>query len=109
MEPWETPEGQACFEKWITVAMGKLNAYKGNADFNGRKPWSINKYGMPEGGPHGPHSVAMPDDFPFHNYNKYWWMWDHHIVSSVGEWGDPNWNRAGIPALQAFVKKCLNT
>src|SRR5207244_3014391 len=50
-EPWNTPQGQACFDKWIQEAMGKLNAYKSaNNDFNLRKPWSINKYGVLEGG-----------------------------------------------------------
>lgn len=108
MEPWETPEGQACFERWISVAMGKLNAYKGNAEFNGRKPWSINnKYGTLEGSPHGPHSVSMPDDFPFHNYNKYWWMWDHYYVPPNSVWNDPNWNAAGVPSIRQFVLDCM--
>ena len=109
MNPWETPEGQACFERWIAVAMGKLNAYDGTAEFNGRKPWSINKYGVLEGGPHGPHSVGMPDAFPAFGYNRYWWMWAHYLVSGDGLWPNANWNGAGVPALQPFVTDCLAT
>jgi hypothetical protein len=46
MEPWQTPEGRACIEKWISAAMAKLNAYDGSEDFNARKPWRINQYGL---------------------------------------------------------------
>jgi hypothetical protein len=58
----ETPEGQACFEKWITEAMGLLNNYKGNYDFNYKKPYSINKYGVLES--RSFHSVARPTTSP---------------------------------------------
>src|SRR5207237_5765023 len=49
--PWDTPQGRACFERWIAYAMAKLNAYKGGEQFNARKPWSINQYGILAGNP----------------------------------------------------------
>jgi hypothetical protein len=104
--PWETSVGQNCFEQWITEAMSRLNAYNGDSDFNARKPWSINKYGVLEGNPRfGPTSVSAPDDFAQHNNNKYWWMWDHY--PNEISWTDPNWNGAGVPLLRDYVTKCV--
>jgi hypothetical protein len=108
--PCETPEGQACFERWIAISMAKLNAVDGSPEFNGRKPWSINRYGVLEGGPHGPHSVHAPDDFPEHGNNKYWWMWDAWTPAGFdGSWTYPEWNTAGIESVQSFVLKCLGS
>ncbi len=108
---WATPAGQAWIDRWISVAMGKLNAHNGSADFNSRKPWSINRYGVLEGNPSGgPTSVHAPDDFAQYGYNKYWWMWAHYVavpdpVNDGGiMWPYPEWNRAGVPFLQDFVE-----
>lgn len=104
--PWETSAGQNCFEQWITEAMSRLNAYNGDSDFNARKPWSINKYGVLEGNPKfGSTSVSAPDDFAAHNNNKYWWMWDHY--PNEISWTNPNWNGAGVPLLRDYVTKCV--
>ena len=107
--PWDTPVGQTCFERWIAVSMAKLNAYNGSADFNARKPWSINKYGVLEGNAQfGPHSVAAPDDFPQHGNNKYWWMWDQWVPAGAnGRWVYDEWNLAGVESIQSFVPKCM--
>lgn len=107
--PWETPQGQACFERWIAYAMAKLNAYNGGADFNARKPWSINRYGILEGRPPaGPTSAYAPDAFPRYNYNRYWWIWDHYNPEpGSGLWRVPEWNGAGIVGVQSYVAKCL--
>ena len=54
--PWDTAEGQNCFEKWIREFSNRLNAYDGTDDFNARKPWHINEYGLMAGNPPiGPH------------------------------------------------------
>jgi hypothetical protein len=88
--------------------MAKLNAVEGSPEFNGRKPWSINRYGVLEGGPHGPHSNGAPDDFPEHGYNKYWWMWDAWIPAGPNDsWLWPEWNTAGIESVRSFVLRCL--
>lgn len=106
--PWDTPQGQACFERWISEAMGKLNAYNGRDEFNGRKPWSINKYGILEGNPRtGPRSVYAPDNFRDYNNNKYWYMWDYWVTDANGYWRDPEWNGAGVPALRSYVTSCV--
>jgi hypothetical protein len=110
-DPWNTPQGQACFEKWIQDAMGKLNAYKSpNQDFNLRKPWSINKYGVLEGGGgKGPTSVAAPDNFRDYKFNRYWWMWDNYVQDANGRWNDANWNNAGVPSLRDYVMRCVGS
>jgi len=107
--PWDTPAGQACFERWISESMAKLNTYDGGDEFNGRKPWSINRYGVLEGNPQfGPRSVAAPDNFPQYNYNKYWWMWDQYIPTGpLGTWRWPEWNGAGVASLRPFVLNCI--
>ncbi len=108
--PWETPQGQACFEQWISVSMGKLNAYNGGSEHNGRKPWSINRYGVLEGRPGvGPTSVSAPDNFSSqYNNNKYWYMWDAWVpAGTLGTWTYPEWNGAGIESVRSFVTACV--
>ena len=108
--PWEIPQGQACFEQWIADSMARLNRHQGPAEFNARKPWSINRYGVLEGNTRiGPTSPYAPDDFPSLGYNKYWWMWEHYLPSSSFDpgWRDANWNAAGVPRLREFVNDCV--
>lgn len=107
--PWDTPAGQACFERWISESMAKLNAFNGTKEFNGRKPWSINQYGILEGGPAaGPRSVYAPDDFKDHNNNRYWEMWDLWVPRGANAtWGDANWDGAGIENIRSYVTRCV--
>jgi len=106
--PWETAAGQNCFERWIREATARLNAYNGTDDFNARKPWSINEFGLIEGNPQfGPTSVAAPDDFGAYNNNKYWYMWDGFPEDSIWDYKDENWQGAQVPPLRAFVLRCL--
>ena len=59
--PWDSIEGKFCFEKWTIETMYRVNNYQGSADFNARKPWRINPYGVLEGNPRlGPRSTAPP-------------------------------------------------
>ena len=104
--PWDTAEGQICFESWIAYAMRKLNGYNGSAEFNARKPWSINKYGVLEGhSGSGPVSAYAPDGFSEYNYNRYWWIWDHYNPTPV--WKLPEWNGAEIEGVKSYVTNCL--
>ncbi|MFQ5858678.1 MAG: hypothetical protein ACE5LU_24010 [Anaerolineae bacterium] len=106
--PWDTPAGQNCFEQWIREAMSRLNAYDGDDEFNGRKPWRINRYGVLEGNPQtGPTSVAAPDNFAEYNYNRYWWMWDQYPAESISDWRLPEWRAAQVPPLRAYVRNCV--
>lgn len=106
--PWDTAAGQNCFERWIREATARLNAYNGTDDFNARKPWSINEFGLIEGNPQfGPTSVAAPDNFGAYNNNKYWYMWDGFPQDSVWDYKDENWQGAQVPPLRAFVLRCL--
>lgn len=106
LNPWDTPQGQACFERWISEAMSRLNAYNGSSEFNARKPWRINKYGLLEGSrPGGPYSPYAPDNFRFYNNNKYWYMWD---IVGYNNPSNANWIGARIPPLRDYVRRCLS-
>lgn len=96
---------QGCFERWITEAMSRLNAYNGDEDFNANKPYSINKYGQLEGRYF--HSAYEPDNFHQYNNSKYWWMWDHYTVESVSDWSREEWRAAEVPALRPYMRQCL--
>jgi hypothetical protein len=104
-EPWETPKGVACIDKWIATAMAKLNKHAGSPGFNARKPWSINQYGAVVGG--GISSAGAPDNFPHFNNNKYYWMWAHYKATEPSEWTAAEWRAAAIPPLQSFVLACI--
>jgi hypothetical protein len=104
--PWDSPVGQNCFERWISEAMSKVNSYNGTTAFNNNKPYRINQYGLLEGKSF--HSVAPPDNFRDYNFNKYWYMWDWwNTWSSITGWPDNNWDGAGVPPLRDFVAKCI--
>ena len=101
--PCTTSAGQACFEKWIADFSMLANAYSGTPGYNGRKPWSIGRYGLIEGGTAaGPHSVFAPDDYPQYGNNRYCWMWGHDSFYSVSPWSE-----AGIPALKTYITSCM--
>ena len=108
-EPWETPRGRDLIDQWASVSMSRLNGYNGSAEFNSRKPWSINRYGVLEGRlPGGPHSVAAPGNFAQYGNDKYHYMWDQWIpAGSNATWLWPEWNAAEIEALRSFVLRQL--
>ena len=100
-----TPKVQNCVEQWIGVAMGLLNRYNGSPDFNRRKPWSINRYGILQGGgPAGPGSAMAPDNFPQYHYNKACYM----MGTYPSAWDSPESIGAGVPILQPYVNACAS-
>jgi hypothetical protein len=107
LAPWQTPQGQNAIDQWIALAMAKLNAFDGGAEFNGRKPYGINKYGVLVGT--GIQSAGAPDNFASYGNNKYWFMWDNYIPSATTGWTSPQWNQAGVPALHDYVNQVLAT
>jgi hypothetical protein len=107
--PWESAAGRACFEQWIAEVERRMNAYDGGRDYNLRKPWKINQYGLLEGNPrYGPTSVAPPDDFWKRDNNRYWYIWDHWY-SPTQTWGPqkPFLRGASIPHVRPYVLRCL--
>ena len=97
------PEAAYCFDSWIGEFSRLANAYNGSAEFNGRKPWSINRYGIIAGGTAaGPSSVFAPDDFPQYGNSRNCWMWGHS-----GLYEAPPFSYAGIPPLKPYVLSCL--
>jgi len=104
-QPWETPQGVSCFERWIAEASARLNAYNGDLDFNARKPWGFNQYGILVG--RGISSNYAPDNWAQVGGNKYWWMWENRdYVNGFGaRW--PVWGIVGIPPLRDYVLRCM--
>ena len=45
-EPYQTQAGRACIDAWTRHVSERLNSYNGTREHNGRKPWSINQYGL---------------------------------------------------------------
>lgn len=109
--PWQSTAGKACFKRWIEEAMTRLNAYHGTDEFNARKPWSINRFGVLEANPkHRLQSGYPPSDFAYYHNNRYWSMWDqYHYYQWRPEtgWNLPEWNAAKIPPLREYVQSCL--
>ena len=106
-EPWATPQGRACIDKWANEAMRRINSHKGSSDFNARKLWFINRYGVLNGNPkYGPTSTAAPDDFRQYGNNKHRYMWRYWHVAS-GYWRWPEWRAAGVPHIRPYVLSCI--
>ncbi len=103
-EPCDTPKGQACLEEWIALFARLANGYDGSDDYNGRKPWSINRYGLMQGGTAaGPFSAFAPDDFPQYRNNRCHWMWGHPDIYTASPFPE-----AGVPDLQPYIESCMN-
>jgi hypothetical protein len=97
-------------QQWIDVAMARLNSYEGSREWNSRKPWWINQYGILAGT--GIKSIRAPDDFAEYGYNRLWWVFAHYVrepdpVNGGYRWSYPEWNRAGVPDLREFVEAGL--
>ena len=105
--PWETSEGSACFEDWIREITIRLNSYDGGKEYNNRKPWQINQYGVLEARPKYSSSTAIsPEKWPNYGGNKYWFMWDYWHEPG-GVWRENALNAAGIPHIRPYVLRCL--
>jgi hypothetical protein len=105
--PWETSQGRACFERWIAEASGRLIAYNGDRDFNARKPWGFNQYGLLVG-------RGISSNYPSDNWgqvggNRYWWMWENrdYVYGFGSRW--PVWGIVGVPPLRDYVLRCIGT
>lgn len=101
--PWETAEGRACIEQWISYATARMNAFNGDANYNGNKPYSFNKYGVIES--RYSHSAYEPDDFRRYNFNKYQLIWnwyapDRHV------W-DSRLTLASVEDVRTYSARCL--
>lgn len=105
--PWETSEGSACFEDWIREITIGLNSYDGGKEYNNRKPWQINQYGILEASPkYSPSTAISPEKWPNYGGNKYWFMWDYWHEPG-GVWRENALNAAGVPHIRPYVLRCL--
>lgn len=109
--PWQTSAGRACLEQWIDEAVTRLNAHHGTDEFNVRKPWTINRFGVLEANPaHSSQPVYPPHNLSHYNNNRYWYIWDqyhYHQWHPKAGWSLPEWNAAGIPPLRENVMNCV--
>ncbi len=85
--------------------MNQLNTYNGSAEFNGRKPWAINQYGILVG--RGIRSNYEPDDWATYDRNRYAYIWGHYKSNPDLGWRRAEWNRAGVPRMESFIRQCL--
>jgi hypothetical protein len=105
-DPWEDPWGPYCFELWISESMARLNGFDGTPEFNSRKPWRINQYGMFLG--RDSWSNYEPDRWDQYDRNKYWWIWDHYTAyNPVTGWNDWIWRDAGVELIRTAVPRCI--
>lgn len=105
-EPWETPQGQAAIDAWINDVTKMMNDYKGSDEYNRRKPYGFNQYGLVIGG--GISSANPPDNFKeFYRNSKYCYMWNFY-TAGPDTWTDPNWRTLRVPRLQDYVTARLN-
>ncbi len=107
-EIWQTPLGRECTEEWIRDTTRRLNAYRGTRDFETNKPWRINEYG---------HFIARsisqayePDVWwSTFGGDKYHYMWGALYQSEAQrpDWGNANFNGAGVWGMRYFVRNCV--
>jgi uncharacterized protein with LGFP repeats len=105
--PWDTPEGRACIDRWAGEAAARLNRHNGDANFNSRKPYSFNQYGLVA--MRGMVSSAPPDFWEQYGRNRHRVMWENaEFTAGFGpRW--PPWQAAGIPPLKGYVTSCVGT
>jgi len=104
--PWETAQGQACFEDYIREVERRLNTYDGGPNHNDRKPWYINQWGVLNSRTsYGPTSDRAPDEFGKYQ-NRYHYMW-YYWHRKGPNWGKADLDNAGIPDIWEYVEDCL--
>ncbi|MEZ5669399.1 MAG: LCCL domain-containing protein [Alphaproteobacteria bacterium] len=105
-EPWATPEGRACIDAWTDHVGATLNAHDGDDEFDARKPWSVNRYGLFGGD--GIWSAFEPDNWTQFGADRAQWMWGNYTTEAqFPDWNNPNFNAAGLQGLRWFVRDCL--
>jgi len=105
-EVWQLAQGPACFEQWINHVQSSLNAYNGDNEFNARKPWRINRFGLFVG--QGIRSAYEPDNWGQFGANRYQWMWGNYTTElQWPNWKNANFKASGLKGLRWFVRRCL--
>ena len=105
-EPYQTQAGRACIDAWTRHVSERLNSYNGTREHNGRKPWSINQYGLFVG--QKMRSVSAPDNWGQFGSDRYQWMWaTYSSEAKFPDWRNPNFNGAGLHGLRYFARQCV--
>ena len=104
---WDDPEGQACFESWMTEFTTTLNQHNGNANFNQLKPWSFTQYGHKRNNTLT--DFKKPDDWDgYYESNKYKFLWAPWNNEDLGA----TYKIAGESffglQLRYYVRNCLS-
>lgn len=103
--PWRSAEGKAAIQAWMDLATRRLNSSDLGRDYNERKAWWFNQYGLLMG--QGIRSNYEPDLWPRYEGREHW-VWAHYSRNTYsGAWDGSLsfWNRAnpGIPSVKEFV------
>lgn len=105
-EVWQLPEGPACIEQWIRYAAATLNVYNGDNEFNSRKPWSINQYGLFVA--KGISSAYEPDNWGQFGVNRNQWMWGNYTTEvQFPDWNNANFNGSRLEGFRYYVRRCV--
>jgi len=103
---YETEVGRACIQDWTLDTQARLNRYDGSREFNGRKPWSINRYGLFVA--KGIASAYEPDDWERKGATRDGWMWLTYTSElRYPDWGNANFNGARVLGLRWYVRDCV--
>lgn len=103
--PWQTAEGRACIDEWINHVAVTLNGYNGDAEFNSRKPWSVNNYGLFVG--QGIASAFEPDTWAQFGADRAQWMWGFYTSEAqFPDWNNQNFDASGLQGLRWYAQDC---
>lgn len=107
--PWRTNEGRACIREWMELTLSRLNASDLGKDYNERKPWRFNPYGVLLG--KDSWTNAAPDLFNRYE-NVEQWVWAHYNRNEAGRWtgsyGFFEKSTVSIPSCAAYTRDCLD-
>jgi hypothetical protein len=103
--PWRTAQGRACINAWMRMTVSRLNATDLGQNYNSRKPWRFNRYGLLLG--KGSFSNSAPDLFSRYE-NVQHWVWAHYNQNQYAGWtGSLAFlGRANIPSVKSYTRSC---
>jgi hypothetical protein len=104
--PWRTAQGRACINAWMQMTVSRLNSTDLGPNYNSRKPWRFNRYGLLLG--RGSYSNYAPDLFNRYE-NVQHWVWAHYNQNPYSGWtGSLAFlNRANIPSVKSYTGSCV--
>ena len=107
--PWRTSLGRACIREWMELTISRLNASDLGRDYNDRKPWRFNPYGVLLG--KDSWTNAAPDLFNRYE-NVEHWVWAHYNQNPAGVWpgsyGFFEKSSVSIQSCSTYTQICID-